>query len=60
MAMGNFCLIELIECRFATVLGQCLDDIVDDFGLCEMRGDEMPPKELSSDERRAWCENKNG
>ena len=60
MAMGNFCWKELIECRFATALGQCLDDIADDFGLCEMQGDEMPPKELPSDERRAWCVNKNG
>lgn len=52
MAMGNYCYREYIECPYATATGDCLDDIEDDFGLCEMRGDEMPPKEADTEERR--------
>lgn len=55
MAMGNYCYIQRIECPFANTCGQCVDDIYDDFGLCEMMGDDMPPKELLTEERRAWC-----
>lgn len=55
MAMGNFCYIKGIECPFSTTLGQCLDDIYDDFGLCEMEGDAMPSKDLSREGRRQWC-----
>lgn len=55
MAMGNFCWAQLIECEYATVCGDCKDDIYEDFGLCEMEGDDMPPKNLSPEERRAWC-----
>ena len=52
MAMGNYCYTEGIECPYATSTGDCLDEINDYFGLCEMRGDEMPPKGLSAEERR--------
>lgn len=55
MAMGNFCYMELIECPYATSTGGCLDDIYDEFGICEMHGDDMPPKELSIDDRHRWC-----
>lgn len=55
MAMGNYCYIQSIECRFANIGGHCQDDIYDDFDKCVMLGDEMPPKELSTDERRKWC-----
>lgn len=55
MAMGNFCLAQMIECEYATASGRCLDDIYEDFGRCEMRGCDMPPKELPSDQRRQWC-----
>ena len=55
MAMGNFCYIKEIECPFASAYGNCLDDIYDDYGICEMDGDDMPPKELSSEDRRDWC-----
>lgn len=55
MAMGNFCWTQLIECPYATAGGQCSDDIYDDFGICEMLGDEMPPKELAPELRRKWC-----
>ena len=57
MAMGNFCHIKLIECEYATVCGQCLDDIYDEYGICEMEGDDMPPKELSPEERVKWVLN---
>lgn len=56
MAMGNYCYIQSIECPYATVTGQCQDDIYDDFDKCEMQGDEMPPKEWSAEERRKWCQ----
>lgn len=46
MAMGNFCYAQGIECPYATAYGQCLDDIYEDFGICEMLGDDMPSKEL--------------
>lgn len=52
MAMGNYCYREAIECPYATSMGDCLDDIADDFGLCEMLGNDMPPKGLSAEERR--------
>lgn len=52
MAMGNYCYREAIECPYATSCGDCLDDIADDFGLCEMLGDEMPPKGLDTEERQ--------
>lgn len=55
MAMGNYCYAQGIECSYATTTGQCKDYIFDDFGICEMLGDEMPPKELSKDCRRKWC-----
>lgn len=55
MAMGNYCYIELIECPYATITGDCLDDIYDKFGICEMHGDNMPPKGLSRDEWHRWC-----
>lgn len=42
MAMGNFCYIKNIECQYATVSGQCKDDVYSDLGLCEMEGDNMP------------------
>lgn len=48
MAMGNFCKIQQIECPHATSLGTCKDDIYDEYGLCEMLGDEMP---ITSDKR---------
>ena len=54
MAMGNYCYIQGIECPYATSCGQCKDDIYDDFGICEMLGDDMPPKELSEVDRRRW------
>ena len=54
MAMGNFCYAQGIECPYATVCVQCLDDIYEDYGICEMLGDDMPPKELSAEDRRAW------
>ena len=54
MAMGNFCYAQGIECPYATVCGQCLDDIYEDYGICDMLGDDMPPKELSAADRRAW------
>ena len=52
MAMGHLCWREMIECPYATTTGQCLDDIVDDFGLCEMYGDNLPPKDMSTEQRR--------
>lgn len=52
MAMGNFCYAKGIECTYATVCGNCADDIYEDFDLCEMEGDTMPPKELPAEERR--------
>lgn len=52
MAMGNFCKEKGIECPYATTMGLCLDDIHSDFGLCEMEGDDMPPKGLPPVERR--------
>lgn len=52
MAMGNYCYIEGIECKYATSMGDCLDDIADDFCLCEMHGTDMPAKGLPSEERR--------
>lgn len=52
MAMGNYCWREGIECQYATVTGQCQDDIAEDFGLCEMHGDIMPPKNLNQKERQ--------
>lgn len=55
MAMGNYCYIQSIEYPYATVTGQCQDDIYDDFDKCEMQGDEMPPKEWPAEERRKWC-----
>ena len=55
MAMGNFCWTQLIECPYANVSGSCTDDIYTDFGICEMLGDEMPPKEMSSECRREWA-----
>lgn len=58
MAMGNFCQIKAIECPYATATGGCRDNIFDDFGLCEMEGDNMPPKNLSAEERRDWCRTK--
>lgn len=42
MAMGNFCYAQGVECPYATAYGQCLDDIYEDFGICEMLGDDMP------------------
>ena len=54
MAMGFFCYIQCIECPYATVYGECRDNIYDDYGLCEMMGDDMPPKELSSEDRIKW------
>ena len=54
MAMGNFCYVKLIECPYATTCGQCLDDIYDDYCICEMEGDDMPPKELSKEDRVKW------
>lgn len=59
MAMGNFCFAQNTECAYATVAGQCRDDIFEDFGLCEMLGDDMPPKELSSEQRCQWPLEKN-
>lgn len=55
MAMGNFCYAKSIECPYATAVGQCKDDIYEDFNLCEMEGDDMPPIEFSSEERRRLC-----
>ncbi len=55
MAMGNYCYAQGIECPYATVSGTCLDDIYEDFDICEMFGDMMPPKNLPRDERRAWA-----
>lgn len=55
MAMGNYCYAQGIECHYATAYGQCQDDIYEDFGICEMLGDEMPPKELPETYRREWC-----
>ena len=57
MAMGNYCYREAIECPYATSMGDCLDNIADYFGLCEMRGDEMPPKGLSTEERQTIAAN---
>ena len=54
MAMGNFCYAQGIECPYATASGQCLDDIYEDYGICEMLGDDMPPKELSYEDRINW------
>ena len=54
MAMGNYCFIQGIECPYATSCGDCLDDIYDEYGLCEMLGDDMPPKELSAEDRIQW------
>lgn len=54
MAMGNLCYAQGIECPYATVSGQCLDYIYDDYDICEMLGDKMPPKDLSSEDRRYW------
>lgn len=59
MAMGNFCYIQNIECPYATTLGTCRDDIYPDFNKCEMNGDDMPPIEWPSHERRSWCSNQN-
>ena len=58
MAMRNFCYAQGIECPYATAGGHCLDDIYEDFGVCEMLGDELPPKELSAADGRAWITNK--
>ncbi len=64
MAMGNYCYAQCIECPYATTLGVCLDDIYGDFGICEMLGDDMPPKEADTDTRRnlafeiARCKNR--
>lgn len=52
MAMGYYCYAQGIECEYATSCGTCLDDIYEDFGLCEMLGDDMPPRDLSEEERR--------
>lgn len=54
MAMGNYCFIQGIECPYATSCGDCLDDIYYEYGLCEMLGDDMPPKELSTEDRIQW------
>ena len=59
MAMGNYCYIQGIECPYATNLGTCLDDIYDEYGLCEMLGDDMPPKEFSTEDRIQWVLTKN-
>ena len=45
MAMGNYCFIQGIECPYARSCGDCLDDIYDEYGLCEMLGDDMPPRQ---------------
>lgn len=58
MAMGNFCYAQGIECPYATVYGTCLDYIYEDYDLCEMLGDDMPPKELSTEERINWIINR--
>lgn len=55
MAMGYYCYIKGIECPYATAIGDCLDNIYGDFGLCEMEGEDMPPKDLDSESRRQWC-----
>lgn len=57
MAMGNYCYAKRIECEYSTVCGHCLDYIYEDYGICEMEGDDMPPKELSSEERVKWVLN---
>lgn len=57
MAMGNYCYAQGIECEYANACGNCIDDIYEDFGLCEMEGDDMPPKDMSSEERREWVKN---
>ncbi len=54
MAMGNYCYLQGIECPYATVLGRCQDDIYEDYGLCEMRGDKLPPKDWGTDARREY------
>lgn len=59
MAMGNYCFIQGIECPYATSCGDCLDDIYDEYELCEMLGDDMPPKELSAEDRIQWVLTKN-
>lgn len=53
MAMGNFCYAQGIECPYATASGDCLDDIFSAYDLCEMLGDDMPPKGLPAEERRS-------
>lgn len=55
MAMGNFCYAQGIECPYADTCGQCQDDIYSDFGICEMLGDDLPPKEWPTELRREWC-----
>lgn len=54
MAMGNYCYAQGIECPYATTYGNCLDDIYEDYGLCEMLGDDMPPKGLSKKDKVKW------
>lgn len=56
MAMGNYCCLRLIECPYATAMGTCRDDIYDDFGMCEMDGNEMPSIHMPAEERRLWAE----
>ena len=58
MAMGNFCYAQGIECPYATTYGNCRDDIYEDYGLCEMLGDDMPPIELPTEDRKKWIMNK--
>lgn len=58
MAMGNFCYIQRIECAYATSCGKCIDDIYDEYGMCEMKGDDMPPKDISATERIKWITDK--
>lgn len=52
MAMGNYCTRQYIECPYATVLGKCQDDLFEDFNICEMKGDYIPEKFLTTEERR--------
>lgn len=58
MAMGNYCYAQGIECSYATTCGDCLDSIYEDYGLCEMLGDDMPPRELSVEDRIEWIVSK--
>lgn len=52
MAMGYYCYAQGIECEYADACGNCIDYIYEDFGLCEMLGDDMPPKYLPTEERQ--------